>query len=205
VVVDYKRTRDKRLDVGRVYHGLSLQLLGYLLALAEQGATLAGRPIVPVGAFYVSLLRKYVAVNHPDEVTEDKPRRDEALPRGIFDAGRINVLDATTPPTGRSRFFSFFRRTDGTLGNVDSVDAAETEDFTALLAHTRKKLGELADGVLDGTVDVSPYRIGDFSPCQWCTMRAVCRFEFGDPGMRHLEKMKRSDVFARLREGEGDG
>jgi len=42
VVVDYKRTRDKRLDLSWVYHGLSLQLLGYLLALAERGEKLRG-------------------------------------------------------------------------------------------------------------------------------------------------------------------
>ena len=43
IVIDYKRTRQKRLKLDEVYHGLSLQLLGYLLVLAEHGATLAKR------------------------------------------------------------------------------------------------------------------------------------------------------------------
>ncbi len=205
VVVDYKRTRDKRLDLGSVYHGLSLQLLGYLLALGERGETLAGRPIVPVGAFYVSLLRKYQPVDHPDDAPEDVAGPDEALPRGLFDAGRIDLLEGGAPPTGRARYFKIFRKKDGTLGAVDTGDAAEPAQFAALLAHTRRKLGELADGVLDGDVSVSPYRLKNFSPCHWCPMKAICRFEFGDPGMRHLDDLKRSDVFTRVGEGDDAG
>ena len=197
VVVDYKRTRDKRLNLASVYHGLSLQLLGYLLVLAERGETLAGRAIVPVGAFYVSLLQKYVSVAHPDDADEV---RTEAVPRGLLDCDRLELLDANAPPTGQSDCFNVYRKKDGTIGRIDSSDAATPRSFQALLAHTRKRLGELADEVLDGRVAVSPYRLSDFSPCHWCEMRSVCRFEFGDPGLRHLDALKRTDVFAKLEE-----
>ncbi|MCB9851260.1 MAG: PD-(D/E)XK nuclease family protein [Phycisphaerales bacterium] len=198
VVVDYKRTRDKRLDLSRVFHGLSLQLLGYLLVLADQGATLAGRPIVPAGAFYVSLLRKYRAVDHPDDAGDDDDEVVGAVPRGLLDASRLAELDSDAPESGWSKLYKVYRKRDGSLGYADAGDAATAADFRALLDHTRQRLGELADRVLDGDVAVSPYRIQGFSPCQWCDMRAVCRFEFGDPGMRHLEALKRSQVFKRL-------
>jgi len=67
-----------------------------------------------------------------------------------------------------------------------------------LLEHTRCKLGSLADEILDGKVAVSPYRLGTFSPCSWCPFRSVCRYEFGQSGLRFLPSLKRSDVFARL-------
>ena len=76
-----------------------------------------------------------------------------------------------------------------------------SKHFAALLAHTRRRMGELADSVLDGDVCVSPYRLKDFSPCQWCAMKPVCRFEFGDPGMRHLEELKPTEVFEKLDRG----
>ncbi|NOX60056.1 MAG: hypothetical protein GXP29_14515, partial [Planctomycetes bacterium] len=197
IVVDYKRTRNKRFDVGEAYHGLSLQLLGYLLLLADQGETLAGRPIRPVGAFYVSLLQGYESVDHPADAADLAPDRG-AAPRGILDTDRIDVLESEAPPTGRSKIFSFFRKKDGTLGNIDRGDGAEQEQFADLLEHTRYKLGELADRILDGDVGVAPYRLKDFSPCQWCEVNSVCRFEFGDRGMRHLVPMKRSEVFTQL-------
>ncbi|MCB9865746.1 MAG: PD-(D/E)XK nuclease family protein [Phycisphaerales bacterium] len=201
VVVDYKRTRDKRLDLTWVYHGLSLQLLGYLLALAERGETVAGRAIIPVGAFYVSLLRKYRAVDSPDDVAADAGP-EEFTPRGIVDASRLPLLERDLPASGWAKVFKVFLKQDGSLGHVDRTDAATAGQFQALLRHTRRQLGALADGVLDGDVAVSPYRLRDFSPCHWCDMRAVCRFEFGDPGMRHLEALKRGEVLDRV-EGEG--
>jgi ATP-dependent helicase/nuclease subunit B len=200
VVVDYKRTRDKRLDLGQVYHGLSLQLLGYLLALADRGATLAGRPIIPVGAFYVSLLRKYRAVAHPADGGDDADDGDVGQPRGVFDASRLAVLERDAPETGWAKLFKMYRLKSGAPGNINNSDVADPHQFRALLEHTRRRLGELADGVLDGDVSVSPYRLNDFSPCHWCDMRPVCRFEFGDSGMRHLDRLKRTDVLTRIEE-----
>jgi ATP-dependent helicase/nuclease subunit B len=200
VVIDYKRTRDKRLNLANVYHGLSLQLLGYLLALAEQGETPGGRPIVPVGAFYVSLLRKYRAVAHPDEAGDVDDDSGESPPRGLFDATRTELLESDAPETGWTKTYKVYRKKDGSLGHVDKIDAATSGQFKALLAHTRKRLGELADGVLDGNIEVAPYRLNDFSPCQWCDMRPVCRFEFADGDLRHLPSMKRSQVLVQIEE-----
>lgn len=199
VVVDYKRTRDKRLDLARVWHGLSLQLLGYLLALAERGHTLAGRKIIPVGAFYVSLLRKYKSVDHPEDCGE-LAAPEEFIPRGVFDESRMQLLETDAPAQGWARLYKIYRKSDGSLGHIGSSDAADSAEFQALLAHTRARLGALADGVLDGDVSVSPYRLKNFSPCAWCDMRSVCRFEFGDSGMRQLEALPRSEVLKRVSE-----
>ncbi|GJM23723.1 MAG: ATP-dependent helicase/deoxyribonuclease subunit B [Phycisphaerae bacterium] len=197
MVVDYKRTRNKRLDLASAYHGLSLQLLGYLLVLADRGVTLAGRPIKPLGAFYVSLMQKYEAVDHPSDASDDD-KRLESAPRGILNFDQIDLLERDGPETGASRLFSVFRKKDGELGNVDKGDGANSQSFDRLLAHTRYKLGELSDQIIDGDVSVLPYRLGNASPCEWCDFRSVCRFEFGQQELRHLPKLKRSAVFTQL-------
>ncbi len=206
IVVDYKRTLDKRLDLSAVYHGLSLQLVAYLLALADRGTSLAGRPIRPVGAFYVSIMPRYTLLEHPDDcdataLLTSGPHR----PRGILRADAIEQLDEHCPAEGRSSLYSvFFKKSDGEssrgdVGHIDSSDAAEAESFDALLAATRAKLGDLADRVLDGDIDVAPYRLKNTSPCTWCAFGAVCRFEYGQEGMRFLEALKRSEVFQLIR------
>ena len=75
IVIDYKGGRKKHLHLDQVYHGLSLQLLSYLLVLGASGRTLAGRPIRPIGALYVSLTSQYQMVDHPEHVSG----RDGAL------------------------------------------------------------------------------------------------------------------------------
>jgi ATP-dependent helicase/nuclease subunit B len=196
VVVDYKRTRNKRLDLASAYHGLSLQLLGYLLVLADRGVTLAGRPIRPLGAFYVSLMQKYESVDHPSDASEEK--RDDAAPRGILNFDKIDLLEEDGPESGASKLFNVYRKKDGELGFPEITDGATAQDFDRLLDHTRYKLGELSDRIIDGDVSVLPYRMGNASPCEWCDFRSVCRFEFGQQGLRHLPKLKRSAVFTQL-------
>jgi len=202
VVIDYKATRDKRLDMSKVFHGLSLQLLAYLLVLAERGESLAGRRIQPIGALFVSLASKYQKVDHP---TGQEESREAALegsfrPRGILRADKFHALDRAFDG-GRSAEYNFFSKKDGEIGHVDSTDAATAPDFLNTLAHTRAKLGALADGILDGNVAVTPYRLKTDSPCTWCPMADVCRFEMGVCDVRFLDPLKRSDVFRRLAEG----
>ncbi|UCE62190.1 MAG: PD-(D/E)XK nuclease family protein [Phycisphaerales bacterium] len=197
IVVDYKRTRDKQLSLCDVYHGLSLQLLAYLLVLAENGMTLAGRSIKPAAAFYVSLMPRYHKVDHPKLASS---REIEAggtsRPRGLLVTNAADALDQSSK-AGWSDVFSIYRKKDGTL-QTERTDAADPGAFGALLEHTRMKLGELADGILDGVVAVNPYRLRTFSPCSWCAMSSVCRFEMGVSDVRFLEELKRSEVFSRL-------
>jgi ATP-dependent helicase/nuclease subunit B len=198
IVIDYKRTREKRLDLGEVYHGLSLQLPAYLLVLAESGRTLAGRPIRPIGMLYVSLASQYKRVDHPDLAgARDLALRGTFRPRGLLLADAFDALDPSED-TGWSDYYSFFRKQDGSVGKIDQSDAADAASFQATLDHTRVRLGELADGLLDGNVAVKPYRLGTFSPCSWCPMAGVCRFEMGISEVRFLESLKRSEVFRRL-------
>ncbi len=200
VVIDYKRAREKRLDLSAAYHGVSLQLLGYLLALREVGETLTGRPIRPIGALFVGLGTQYVRVDHPDQIS---PR--EAMlagthrPRGLLLADDFAMLDRSSD-TGWSDHYAVYHKKDGGVGHVDESDTADASSFGAMLEHTRVKLGELADGILDGQVAVKPYRLGTFSPCSWCVLGSVCRFEMGISQVRFLESLKRSEVLNRLSE-----
>jgi ATP-dependent helicase/nuclease subunit B len=199
IVIDYKGTRDKRLNLGEVYHGLSLQLLGYLLVLAGSGRTLAGRPIRPIAAFYFSLAPRRDPVDHPSLASERKATLPGTFrPRGLIRADQFDVLDQACGQSQWSNLYTMYRKKDGAIGNVDSSDGADSASFQGVLDHTRTMLGTLADGILDGDVAVRPYRLGTLSPCSWCPMTAVCRFEMGICEARFLESLKRSEVFKRL-------
>ena len=136
-------------------------------------------------------------VEHPDDYDEKKhsPLRAHR-PRGVLDVGNMDVLE-TGYQGGTSTGFNV-RTKGGAIQYEDRSDATGSGDFNALLEHTRYKLGDLADRILNGEVAVAPYRLGTFSPCSWCPFRSVCRYQFGQSGLRFLPALKRSDVFARL-------
>jgi len=205
IVIDYKRKRDRPLSLCEVYHGLSLQLMGYLLVLREVGHTLAGRPIKPIGALYVGLAQQYQSVDHPNALSvRDKTLHGTARPHGLLLADDFAALDSSGE-TGRwSDGYSVYIKKDGSVGMIDQSDAADTEAFGSLLDHTRTKLGELADGILDGRVAARPYRLGTLSPCTWCAMPAVCRFEMGISEARFLDKLRRSEVLRILPGGSSE-
>ena len=200
-VVDYKRTPAKRLDLCSVYYGLSLQLLAYLLVLRQHGKGPSGGPIIPAGAFYVSLVESYSKVEHPDDAAAPAalPPTGTFPPRGLLDLDRAKALDGTFAEAGRSEVYRVALKKDGGLSHVDHSDAALPSDFARLLELTARRIGEQADGMLNGEVAVRPYRLGTFSPCSWCELQPLCRFEFPTTKIRSLDRLKRSDIFERLR------
>ncbi len=201
VVIDYKRSRGKRLDMSHVYHGLSFQLLTYLLVLQEHGETLAGRRIIPAGAFYVGLLNNYERVDHPSDADDESIRSSPHRPRGLLDFDRMDSFDRSTE-SGWREGYSVFIKKGGELGHSDKSDASPGEDFQNFLAFTRENLGRRADLMLDGEVAVSPYRLRKATPCSWCSFRSFCRFEADTGTQRMILPMGKSEVCRLLR---GDG
>jgi ATP-dependent helicase/nuclease subunit B len=207
-VFDY-RLGSSPLSLGEVYHGLSLQLLTYLLVVQASGQELAGRPLTPTAAFYLQLLRRPGDVKHPSEALDpsDPKFHLRVKPRGVLVDHSVAVID-TQLETGFSEVVSAYRKQDGSFGRRGATDVADGAEFAALLGHVRRRLGELADRILSRDVGVAPYRLNRESPCPQCDYRSVCRFEPAVNHYRHLAPLRREDVLDKLRgapEGGGLG
>ena len=203
-VIDYK-LHGNRLALDRVYHGLSLQLLIYLLALRENGEKLTGQKITPVAAFYVKLLRQLDEVKHPDEADgENAPPLDLRIkPRGIFQESYLDALDSDCI-AGASQVVNAYVKKDGGLGNKGHMDFAGAAEFSALIEHVRLRVGQIGDMILNGHIEARPFQIQGVSPCPHCEFRPVCRF---DPAINHYKQLKpmgREEVLRKVVEGGPD-
>jgi ATP-dependent helicase/nuclease subunit B len=200
-VADYKLGVSP-LALDRVYHGLSLQLLTYLIVVQTGGQQLAGRKLTPAAGFFLQLLRSPQTVDHPGEaLAPDHPDFHLRIkPRGILDTRAIHSFDAGLAE-GASTVINVHIKKDGQVGFRGKSDAVDEAEFTAILKHVERRLGELTDRLLAGEVRVEPYWIGRETPCPRCEYRSVCRFEPGINRYRTLQAMKREDVLVQLTSG----
>ena len=49
--------------------------------------------------------------------------------------------------------------------------------FTLLREHLRRQLTSAGSDIMDGVVDISPYRRGANRPCRYCSYKPVCQFD----------------------------
>ncbi len=198
-VIDYKRTSERTLKLAEVFHGLSLQLIAYLLVIAQRGETLAGVPVRPAACLYLPLLQRIRPKDHPG----DDPGPPYRF-RGLLEQGSLEAFDSQVSAGGASQYYSAKLKTRGEPhANSDLIQASRLEK---LMAHVAKRMGELADRLLDGDVSVSPYRLNRRSPCGTCAFRAVCRFESGISRVSTLEALGKPEVWSRIEtRAAGDG
>jgi ATP-dependent helicase/nuclease subunit B len=202
-VFDY-RLGSKTLSLPQVYHGLSLQLLTSLLALGAADAP-GGLKLRPAAAFYLQMARGIGEVKHPSEAPDpsDPVHLLRVKPRGVFDGSYVPALDASLAQGGRSDVVQVQIKKEGGFGNRRSSDVAEPHEFRGLLAHVRRRLGQLADGVMSGEVGVVPYRLNQESPCPQCGYRSVCRFDPAINRYRHLQPLSKEQVLEAVGQVEG--
>ena len=170
-VIDYKSAR-KDIDPTRLYHGLQLQLMLYLQAAAQ------GMQGNAAGAFYFR-------VNDPLVEAEDVKSAAEAAIaktlqlKGVVlsDVKVVEAMDAEGDALGK-----IFNK-NGTV--AASANAFTREEMQILLDHTKRKAADLADGIREGDISVSPAETKGWNACQWCEYSAVCGF---DPAMAHCTK-----------------
>lgn len=192
LVVDYKRARDRRLDLTKVYHGLALQLVGYLIALRQAGKSLAGRPVRPVAALYLPLLEPFRTIAHPDEEVGPSFKC-----RGILDSSVIETVDDSVVSGGPGSAFIAARiKKDGQP--YSSCDLAVRGQLAAAIGHVERRIGELADAIIDGEIGIRPYRLNRVMPCSFCPHKPVCRYEIETQPFRKLDGMNRSDALDRM-------
>lgn len=201
-VSDYKLAAGA-LQLDHVYHGLSLQLLTYLLVVQENGPQLVGHKLTPAAAFFLQLLRSPKAVDHPNDAkASDHPDFHlQIKPRGIIDTRAIHSLD-TSMTEGASQVVSAHIKKDGQPGNRHNTDVANEVEFNALLQHVEKRLGQLAEQIMAGAIGISPYWMNRETPCPRCEYRSVCRFEPGINQYRILGGMGREEVLQKVSGGD---
>lgn len=185
-VIDYKSS-NKALEPTKLWHGLQLQLMLYLQAVSQG---LNGKA---AGAFYFTV--RDPLVDAPDAKTAaEKAIAKQLQLKGVVlaDADVVTAMDAEGTALG-----SVFTK----KGEVSArANAFSAQEMDALLHHTTQKAAQLADGIRQGDISVSPAQVKEESACRFCEYSAICGVDPALPGCqkRELSVMSRQELQTRL-------
>lgn len=190
VVVDYK-SRVRKLDETKLYHGLELQLLSYLGVLnqlRDPEKLLGIKSLTPAGVFYVPLnggALKSSSDRAEILAVDEDARRAAYQHSGRFLADELAHFDNRNVPKGDQFKYAKLKSGDFAKRGNEALPAAA---FAALREKVEGHLRDYGTRIFTGEAEVSPYRLGQHTACDYCDFRPVCRFDPWTQPFRALQK-----------------
>ena len=200
-VIDYK-SGSRKFNLAALYYGLQLQLVVYMnAAMDSQKRKHPDKEVVPAAMLYYRVQDPVVAEEAEHTPEEINARVLEALRcEGVVNCAEevTKRLDAETE--SKSDVVPVEYKKDGTLSSRSSVMTAE--EMQEISAFVNKKVRHLGKEILDGNIEVNPYRSGQEQACTYCAFQGVCGFEKNTPGYayRNLQDLDKEEVMERIRE-----
>ncbi len=195
-VVDYK-TGQKEFKLSELFDGLNIQMVLYLMALEKNGKNYYG-DIIPSGVLYLPSrigLKNYLGERAPDALTiETQKRKSGKLSGMILDSPVVfNGMGVDTYP---DYFPASFNAKGGAKGNFYSLP-----QFHTLSRLIDDKIIAMGNALHRGEIPAVPLGEGDKKDgkmCEYCSYRAVCTREGGEPinkisRLTHLKALERLD------------
>ncbi len=135
-----------------------------------------GKELKPAGIFYY----------HMDDplLDTDEELSEEEIRERIFAKLKLDGYVNSDPQVYRemdhdmqssSSILPVTENKDGTLRKTSK--AASVEQFGTLSEYVGRKIKELGTRMMQGEIGVSPYELGDATPCGYCPYRSVCGFD----------------------------
>jgi ATP-dependent helicase/nuclease subunit B len=177
-VVDYK-SGSKAFRLSDVYYGLQIQLLVYLDAMISSNNKTSDKPLLPGGVLYFRVDDPIIKTKGDvvdEEIEKEIMKKLKMKGLLLADKDIINQMDREMD--GNSIIIPARINKDGTLGKSS---AATIEQFDHLRGHVRGKLAELCQEMADGNIEITPYKKKGHTPCEYCKLSSVCKF---DPGIK---------------------
>lgn len=204
-IVDYK-SRVMKLDLNRLYYGLSLQLAVYSQVVRHYSRELFGQWATPAGVFYQPLVRRFET---KDEPIADTVAFEQALTRmkvhGLWlgDDTAMAWMDKRLAAGEPSELFPKMFKKDGSF--MKNAPVLEPDDWMRMEEAVQQRVRELAETVRGGDIRIAPYAFDRHDQaCNNCVFAAVCQIDKRwDPRpLRWLPKLARDEVLMRWREEE---
>lgn len=199
-VVDYK-TGSKAFSLGEFYYGLQMQLIVYLMAAMEEESRKHPEKQITPAAFFFYPVKDPVVDKQPTEEERDHALIGELKPDGLVNSDNEVLDHLDFEMNGWSEVIPVARSAKGSsLWQKSKV--LSDEEMWQLTEFAEKKMEEIGSAIMEGEIAVSPYRLGENTPCGYCKYKGVCGFDERLPGYeyRKLKKIDREEAIEKIKE-----
>lgn len=184
-IIDYK-SGSKTFDLQYVYYGLDVQMLMYLYALSENGASIYGET-TPAGCMYVGANPKIVSIKKNGGYAEAEEELWKKHPRSGLFLNDTAVLNAMENGLGGKYIPVKLRQSSPPL--------VTEEEFGKLFSHIKKLLKDMATSLLNGNTDKNPIKTKKKDGCEYCVYNSFCFYNGTGRGM---EKIGTDNIFGKI-------
>ena len=116
----------------------------------------------------------------------------------LSDPEVVRMMDRTMEH-GNSKIISAGINKDGTLKAASKV--ASKDEFSDLRKYVGKVFEKTGNEIVEGNVDIAPYKMNDRTACTYCPFKSVCRFDatLKENNYRILPSLKPAEAMERVK------
>ncbi|MBM7653736.1 helicase-exonuclease AddAB subunit AddB [Neobacillus cucumis] len=175
-VIDYKSS-EKDVNLTEVYYGLALQMLTYLDIVMTNSTELVEMKASPAGVLYFHVHNPFINTKKMltiDEIENEIMKKFKMNGLMLSDQRVIQLMDQTLE-SGDSHIVAAGIKKDGHLSKKSKV--ASLEEFNQLRNHVRTIYQKTGNDIINGKIDITPFKLKDKKPCTFCSYKSVCQFD----------------------------
>ncbi|MBP5564724.1 MAG: PD-(D/E)XK nuclease family protein, partial [Lachnospiraceae bacterium] len=173
-IIDYKSSK-RNLDLLMMSEGLSLQLAVYMKEAIENiRKKYPDKNVLPAAMLYYAIDDPFVTSSGDVE----SEIRKQLRPNGaiVNDDKVLGSLDESLLDAGtKSEVVRVTKKKDNTPDSYSQVYS--TEEFNRLLDSAEEKSLELSKEILSGNIEIAPFKKGNKTACDYCSLKGYCGFD----------------------------
>ena len=203
-VIDYKSS-EKDVNLNEVYYGLALQMLTYLDIVITHSDELVEMKASPAGVLYFHVHNPMINTTKLltiDEIEKEIMKKFKMNGLMVGDQDVLKLMDQSLE-SGDSQIISAGIKKDGNLTKKSKV--ASLNEFDDLRNYVRKLYQTTGEAIVDGQVNIAPYKLKDKTPCTFCAYKSVCQFDESiENQYRILTPQPKDTIFELIRKEVGN-
>lgn len=202
-VIDYK-SGEKDLNLNEVYYGLSLQMLTYLDIIMSYSNELVEVDATPAGVLYFHVHNPMIQstkILTMEQIEAELLKKFKMNGLMLHDPHVIRLMDQSLE-SGNSPIIAAGIKKDGTLTKSSKV--ASINEFGDLRHYVRTLYEKTGNAIMEGKLEITPYKLKDQTPCTFCLYKSVCQFDASieENRYRSLTPHSNEEVFELIRKEE---